>query len=325
MPDVAKVVIWPAEDDVLRKLQPLVIEIQHLGVGDQHLRYAGHISVCPFGKDAPLIRNDLFKERHGHLLARLIILATFTHGVDILIFPIGLHAVFPVFVDVLFIDRIVPRFPRIFAIPLRASDIVAQHRFDVRGAHDNGIVIRHNLVLLVTVEGDCTTIAIVHGWPEMVGSEAQQQFKNLGVCPGTESVSLFRREILHRPGAESPHLIIDEDAAIFDRRWSDAQPLRRNIKRLAMKGCHIRPPVPRRDADALGEFINPVGGTAAVTAGNHQRLLHARQRIGHPHNDIRLPQPLHVLHINLVLLDQAINKRTLAQCTHQHDLFRKLV
>jgi len=249
--DVSEVIIGPAEDDILGKIQAFVVEVQYLCVSDQHLRHAGDLLSHPFVENRALVCDDLFQDRHGDIMAWLVIFSTLAHGIDILIFSIGLNTVLPIFVDVLFVDRIVPGFAGIFTIPLCAADVVAQHGFDVRGAHDDRIVVSHLLVLLIAIKRNGPAVTIVHGRPEMVGFEPQQQLKNFCVSPWTESMPLFRCKVFHSPRTESPHLVVDEDAAIFNCRRTDSQALWRDVERLAMQRRHIGPPIPGRHPDAF--------------------------------------------------------------------------
>lgn len=72
---------------------------------------------------------------------------------------------------------------------------------------------------------------------------------------------------------------------------------------------HICPPVPRRHANSLTDFVDAIDGASLVTACHHEIVIHY---INHE----RLPLPFHLAHVQLLLLHELVNEAALANGTH---------
>ena len=216
------------------------------------------------GED-PFHQRDLLRHRAAEL-HRLVVLAAHAERVDVLVLAVRFEPSGPVIADGCGIRLIVP-LAAAFAVPFGAGDVVAQHRLNVAAAHDDGVVVGDDLVLRVAIEG---RRLLMHRGPEIVGAQAQQQLEDLGVGLGPETQAFVGREVLRRPRPDAPHLVVDEDAAVLHRGRSDPHAFRGNVERVAMRGRHIGPPIPRRHADPARQFINAVRRPAAVAAGDDQ-------------------------------------------------------
>ena len=84
----------------------------------------------------------------------------------------------------------------------------------MRRTHDDGKAVCNHSVLGNAVK--CHR-RIVHGRTQIVGLEAEQQFANLSVSPGTE-VTHFFLEVSLRPTVETPVFIIDENTSVLHSR-----------------------------------------------------------------------------------------------------------
>ena len=79
-----------------------------------------------------------------------------------------------------------------------------------------------------------------------------------------------------------------------------------------MRDRNIRPPIPRRDADLLGQIVDAVDRAAFVAAGDHQRALHARERLRHHLDEKGFPFARDRSRIDLAVADQLIDQPALA-------------
>ena len=109
---ISMLVVRPQQRHVLRYLQPVMISIQHLLIGTQHLRYLLHRLMDIPTQHVPLVIDSLLHQGDTLMstvgtLHRIVVNATQSEGIGILVSPIGLHTVLPVFLHRLAIGDIV--------------------------------------------------------------------------------------------------------------------------------------------------------------------------------------------------------------------------
>src|SRR5262249_53329226 len=103
-----------------------------------------------------------------------------------------------------------------FVRPL--SNVVTQHRFGMRRAHDDCVLVGYNLVLCVDIE---SLGAPMHRRPKGIGFESEQELEYPGVGLRT-NVSELRIESLCSPWLQTKIFVIEKDATVLYRRWAFA-------------------------------------------------------------------------------------------------------
>ena len=123
--------------------------------------------------------------------------------------------------------------------------------------------------------------AFVHGRPDGVGPQAQQQFEDSGVgfrphlsveFPVERAHGFrFRLEVLCRPGIQRPVLVVEEDAA--ELHGGRLPPLFHagHGEAVQLVGAHVGPPFPRRHTDHARYLEQAIGQPAGV-APRHDDL-----------------------------------------------------
>ena len=283
---VAAVVVAPHERDILRDLQPGTIDVQHFLVRHEDLRdLVGFFAGLPFDDDA-LVGDDL-REGFALFVERLravhapVMHAAHANGVDVLETPDLREAVFEELQHVVLVRNVV-----VLALaahfPLAVH--VAVHRLAVRGADHDAVPVGGFGIALHHVERDG---AAVHGRPERVRLQAEQQLEDLRVGLradrkhlrrflrdfGIDQVRRFRLERLRRPRREAPVLVVDEDAAVFDRGSLRGAERLRQGEGIAFFRRDVRPPFVGRDAEHPGKFDDAVSRAALVRTCDHEPRL----------------------------------------------------
>ena len=126
-------------------------------------------------------------------------------------------------------------------------------------------------------------------------------------------MSRNRAEFFANPAGQVGRFVIDENAAILHRRRALNVCSGLDEKRVVMLRGHVRPKIPRRNADLFGDFVDAVNRPAFVAAGDDQRLIHARQGIGDGGDDERFPFARNGSGVELARFDQAVNQRAFTQ------------
>ena len=145
------------------------------------------------------------------------------------------------------------------AVPF--SDIIAQQRLTMRRAYHDATRVGHSLGTR-RLEECCR--ALVHGWPDGVGSQTEQQLEYLLVGLRSNQSVGSRRKILTTPRARTPVLIVDKDAAIGHTRRVLHREIIAECQPLFLLRHQIAPPYPRRDTCQARKFQNAIGRTTRI-------------------------------------------------------------
>ena len=131
--------------------------------------------------------------------------------------------------------------------------------------------------------------ARVHGRPEIIRVQPQQQFKDFGIGLRTDVAGL-RLEVLRGPRTQAPVLVIQKNAAIFHGR-------RALLEKVAVQRETIFPSFTGTSAHQYqGEtpiisdkLVDAENRPAPVAARDDQRAFHPGQRIFHDLQNITFP------------------------------------
>lgn len=325
---VAVVVVRPDERDVVGHLDARVVEVQHLLVRDEDLRLGSQADLL--GQDAALVgddvvhHHDLLRDRRGVLrLQRRVVQTAHPERPTALVRGVLAGPGSPVVRDDTGVHRVVvhrqgaigvrvlrrPRVPFVDAVP--------EQRLGVAGADDDAVPLGEFGVLAVLVE----EVGVrMHGRPEVVGLEAEEQFE--------DALVRLRADVLVRLlGAVGPSgqvlLVVDEDAPVADRGLVADEGARRHGHLVAVLHRDVGPPVPGRDADAFRGVVDPVDRATPVAARDHQGAVHPGQRTVDDLSDRRLPTPLHPGDVEAALGDEPVDDRARADRA-DHDEVRRL-
>ncbi len=265
--DVAEIIIGKDDGDIGRDGEAAEVVGEDFLVGAEDLGDFGGVGVDVFGDEGALDGKDFleggdnlggaFRAHHG-----VVVNAADADGVEVFILAVRLHAFLPVFGHAIGVGDEV----ELVGGGLPFADVVAEHGLAVGGAHDDGVVVGDDAVFGDGVEGGG---AGVHGGPESVGFEAEEEFENFGVGFGADVADLGL-EGFGGPGDQAPVLVVDEDATVLDGRRPEVAGAGGDVEVVAMRGGNVGPPIPGGDADGLGEFKDPVGSAAAVAAGDDE-------------------------------------------------------
>jgi hypothetical protein len=156
----------------------------------------------------------------------------------------------------------------------------------------------------------------MHGGPQVVGLEAEQQFEDAAIG--------LRADVLVRLlGTVGPRgevlLVVDEDAPVADGRLVPFQGSRGDRHGVAVLHGDVGPPVPGRDPDAFRGVVDAVGGAAPVASGDHQGAFHSADRAVHHLGHRRLPAALHPGDVQPPFPDEPVDDRARADGAHQDE------
>ena len=155
-----------------------------------------------------------------------------------------------------------------FHVPL--AHIVAEHGLTMAGANNDSAAVGHFAIAGHLEE---SLGAFVHGWPQGIGTQTQQQFKNLAVGLRSYAAFLARRlKGLCGPWAQAPVFVVDENATILHAGGLTSAEVVGHREELFGLGLHVAPPYPRRHAGHARELQQSVGGATGRVA-LHQNLL----------------------------------------------------
>ena len=309
---IAVFVVRPQQRYIIGNLQSVVVGIEHFLVGAEHL---GNFLYRPFDISAQhvaLIVDGLLHESHAFLrgvgsLHGIVVNAAQSQRVGVLIASVGLDALLPVVLHGLAVGDVVEVAVGAHGFPLAL--VVAEHLFAMRSAHHDGIVVGQTGVLRAEVEG---LRAGVHGGPQVVALQAEQQFEHFPVGLGSHLVVLFVEVLFSPAGPASETLIVDEDATVSDRRLPLDECSAANHQSLLMLGHNVGPPVPGRNADGFRERQQPEGRSAAVAANDDQCFADMLRRPLKRRHQERFPLAANLLHLDTPLSYQLIDDAALA-------------
>ena len=200
----------------------------------------------------------------------------------------------------------------------------AQHRFLMRSAHHNAVLIGQlGVGRIVFVKG-----VIPHRRPEVVRAQPQEHFE----YPGIKFVAVIRDSLGNRrvpaqrrrakffshPVGQVGRFVVEEDAAIFHDGAGLDHATRADVERVTVDCRHIGPPIPRRNTDLPGHFIDAVDRAALVAARDHDGTPDARQRALDGLDDKRLPLSADGIDVQLPARDQAIDQCAFADRADEH-------
>ena len=263
--DVAVVVVTPHQRGRRRHPQAVLINLQHLLVGQEDLRHLAHI-LRDIAPQQLLLRVDDSLQTVGLLLHgadtfhRAIVDAPHADGEQLVFRLQLLQALRPVVEHGLPVGDEVIRSP-LLDIPL--ADVVAQHGFTVRAAQRDAAAVGHLTGSRHLEEG---FRPLVHGRPQSIAAQAQQQLEDLAVRAGSDDALLARLVGLAAPRPQTPVFVVDEDTAVFDRRLLDScERLIQSETRLPFRH-DVAPPYPRRHTGHARQLQDAVGRTASAVA-----------------------------------------------------------
>ncbi len=305
--DVTPVVVAEEQGHVVGSGQPGIIVPLHFRIDRPELRNGGGVFAVHPPENVALTAHHLLQRLDilgiVALAHRHVAVAAHANGDEVLVVFVALHALKEEAVDARAVRHIVPR-PHLVAA-LAVLVVRAHHRLVVGGAHHDAVLIGqigvHRVVLV--------EVAAPHRRPQVVGLQTQQQFKQVGVHLG-----VVAPEVGSRPGAERRLLVVDEDATIFHlrRRLHVAAVL--DVQSRGLPNGHVSPPVPRRHAYLFRQVVEAVDGAALVAADHVQVVAVAL-------DDVGLPLPPDVVHLDRAFLHHSVNQRALAERTDDHRLW----
>ncbi len=278
---MAKVIIDPDQRHILRHIQPRIIQVQNLLIGNKCL----HHIFCPFLPQYLLQYLPLVPE---YLLHKFYLLPTdplfiqflifmdltgdkarvvnpsHTDGICVFVIPVLLQSFPPVFPDpfpvlplygiiIVQIGIALPLPPWLPFIPVAPQEHVA-----VGGSHDDPHLIRQ-----LPVAGIFIKIIDMHRRPYVICLQTEQQLKYLFI-----QLRSYRpiRCMLLRPCLQLL-LVIDKDAPVL-YRWIVCQIESRGNFKGPFPDRNIPEIVPGRDTHPPGQFIYSVHGSSPVHPGN---------------------------------------------------------
>lgn len=125
--------------------------------------------------------------------------------------------------------------------------VASKQHIAVRSADDDAHFIRK-----ATVFGVCIERVDVHGGPDIVALEAQDEFEDMAVGLGADG-AVFGVQFC--PGVEF-FFVVEKDAAVLHGGPIGLQKALWKGKRLAFFDRHIGKEIPRRNAEKAGKFVN---------------------------------------------------------------------
>ena len=294
--DVAPVVVAKQQGHVVGHREASIVVTLHFGEDGPQLR---HSILTPIHllDDGTLTLHHLGQGLHVVLVIALshrhIAVASHTDGDKIVVVLVALHALEEKLIHSLLVRGIIPRSHLL--LPLQVFAMRPHHRLMMRSAHHNAVLIGQTWAFgVILIEGRCP-----HGWPQVVGLQAQEQLKHVGIHLGVHASEVFRC-----PSAKRGPFVVDEDATILHfGRWLHKASIR-PIHLVLMLHRHICPPVPGRHTYSLAYLVDAVDGASLVASSHHQTTVH------HIDNE-RLPLPLHLVYIEFPLLHKPVNQAAL--------------
>ena len=323
--EVAPVVLGPEQRDIVGHAHAVLIKFLHLLVEAPHLRDLRDVRVHLGAQEVALPVDDLLEQLAVRLRAAGrhlgVVRAAQAERDDALVIFIPPHALAPEVLQHVRMLRVVPAADRLLETPVPLL-LRAQHRLLVRGAHDDAVLVGQARILgVVLVEG-----VVPHRRPEVVGTQAQHHLEEARV----ELAAVIRHvrddvgiglgrdvaEFRPHPIGEVRRLVVQENPAITHRGPLRDAAARLEGERGARRHGHVRPPVPRRHADLLRNFVDAVDRAALVAAGDDEGALDAGQRLLDGLDDEALPFSADGVHVELSRGDEPVDQ---AAFTHGAD------
>ena len=237
MTNVAIIIVCPHQGDIVRHLQPCVINVEHFLVGNKDLWNLADIRIHVSGQQLPLVINHLLQIEEFllsglHTLHGTIVHPTHTYCIDHIL---PLHLLQPLCPKLLHLRAVghIVVLPHSSHLPLRSWRCA--HRLAMGTSHIDTILVRH---FAIACYGEKRFAHLVHGRPVVVGSQPQHQLENPLVG--------FRTYHPSAPRQNAPVFIVNEDASIsHSGMFCDSKPSRQ-LELLLWDRHTIGPPHPRR-------------------------------------------------------------------------------
>ncbi|OQB95516.1 MAG: hypothetical protein BWX86_01161 [Verrucomicrobia bacterium ADurb.Bin122] len=313
-PEVAGVVVSPEQGDIVRRAEAGLVEFLHLGEQSPKLRHRGRIDLHLFGEDAPLIGENFFQLFDIGLDASgadhaLVAIAAHADSDEILEVLVARDAFAEEALERLGVRRIIPLAVAVLGAARGPLLVRTHHGLVMRGSHDDAVLVgQAGIERVVLVEG-----VVPHRRPEVVGAQTQQQLEDLGVKLRVEAA-----ELLRGPTGQARSLVVEEDAAVFHDRLAGDVAAGAHVGLGAFLRRHVGPPVPGRDAELFGKFVEAVDRAALVAARDHQCTGDARHGRFDGGNDKRLPLARKVRGREFSGKDELVDQRAAAQGPGNH-------
>ena len=262
---IAIVVVTPHQGHIVGHPQPLLIELQHLLIGHEHLHLLFGLADIP--AQQLLLVVDHLLQAVKLLLLRLVALhrtvmdTPHADGEHIVLrAAYFLQPFYPVLLYTRSVGLVVEA-PAPGHVPL--PDIIAQQRLTMRSAYDDATAVGHRLGARQPEE--CRR-ALMHRRPYRVGPQSQQEFEYLPIGLGADLSfgTGFKRLAAPRPRA--PVLVVDEDAAIGHAGLLSRAEVTADSQPPLSFRHDVAPPYPGRDTRQAREFQQSVGHPPAVAA-----------------------------------------------------------
>lgn len=125
--------------------------------------------------------------------------------------------------------------------------VAPKQHIAVRSADDDAHLIRK-----ATVFGVCIERVDVHGGPDIVALEAQDEFEDMAVGLGADGAVVG---VQLCPGVEL-FFVVEEDAAVLHGGPVGLQKVLRKEERFAFFDGDVGKEIPRRNAEKAGKFVN---------------------------------------------------------------------
>ena len=309
---IAEIAVADRHDDVVRGTHATVVEDHDLVEDHPYLRHGGGVASVRLADELALIVEEqlvqqllvAFEIRAG--VKRQVAVAAQPDSRHVVVLRVALQALQPELPHVLAVLAVVPLAE--LAAALRPFLLVAHQRLVVTGAHHDAVLVRHDWVQRVVLVERLAP----HRGPQIVAFEAQDKLEHVRV-----HLRIDAAEISARPVAERRFLVVDEDAAVFHFRRVLHVVARLRVQTIRMHNGHVRPPVPRGNADALRQLVDTVDRAAFVAACNDHG-------VGRDPDHVRFPLALDRIDIEHVLLHEAVDERAFPDRADQNCAWARL-
>ena len=262
--DIPIVVIAPHQGDIVRHLEALLIQLQHLFIRHKHLHLLfGCSDVLHY--ELLLVVDNLLQGLElllfsGIALHRTVVNTTHANSKYVITGCLYFFkALNPILLYCLAIGAIVEA-SSFGYIPL--AYIVAQKRFTVRGSYDDAARVSNSLVAWCKEECLCT---LVHSRPDGIGTQAQQQLEYLAISAGTYLPIGVWLECIAAPRTDTPVFIVDKDTPIGYTRALLCGKVSAKHQPVTTLRHYIAPPYPRRDTSHARELQQSICHSPAIS------------------------------------------------------------
>lgn len=129
---------------------------------------------------------------------------------------------------------------------------------------------------------------------------------------------LSRDRNVRGPPVERGSLVVDEESAVFHRRWPLGVPSGQHEQFFVLPRGHIVPPAPGRYPDSRGDIVTRVDRSALVASRENEHAFHPGERILHDLFQGYFPFSGDAVHIDFAVLDQSVHQTTPSDRSDQH-------